>query len=81
MLNLKSLTWKTGKEKVDLKKGKPCTVSFQRGNFNMQLSFPLLVSEKVSISEQKCKMPCKTAETLIILPESDHASLDSRKYE
>lgn len=50
-------------------------------DFNMQLLFPLLILEKVSISEQEYHMPCKTAETLTALPDSDCASLDSSKFE
>lgn len=47
----------------------------------MQLFSPLPISEKVSVSEEKCNMPCKTAETLITLPESDCVPLDGSKYE
>lgn len=47
----------------------------------MQLLFPLPILEKVSVSEQKYHMPCKTAETPTALPDSDCASLDSSKYE
>lgn len=47
----------------------------------MQFFPPLPVSEKVSVSEEKCNMPCKTAKTLITLLESDCAPLDSSKYE
>lgn len=89
MLNLKSLTWKTGKEITKItnykitnyQKSKPRTVSFQRGDFNVQLLLPLPISEKVGVSEQKYNLPCETAETLITLPERDCASLDSSKHE